>query len=77
MNRLPDELGLRMDVSNAILGQVLVHAVKERPQKAPHHTHQDKEGQVHCCPQVAVLVSIGTLSSKGFCKRNEITLISC
>lgn len=53
-----------MNVSYAILGQVLVHAVKERPKKAAHHTHQDKEGKIHSCPQVAVLVSIWTLVSK-------------
>lgn len=62
-----------MDVSDAILGQALVHAVEERPQKATHHSHQDEKGQVHCCPQVAVLISIWTLMSREFC--NSVKLI--
>lgn len=60
----PDILGLGVDVSDAIFGQALIHAVEQRPQQATHHPHQDKEGQVHCCPQVAVLISICTLMDK-------------
>ena len=60
----PDKLCLGVDVSDAIFGQALVHAVEERPQQAPHHAHQDKEGQVHCGPQVAVLIPVWTLISR-------------
>ena len=55
-----------MDMSDAIPRQALVHAVEECPQQATYHPHQDKEGQVHSCPQVASLISIWTLMSKGF-----------
>lgn len=61
-----------MNVSDAILGQAPIHAVEECPQQATHHSHHDKKGQVHCCPQVAVLISIWTLTSMEFC--NSITL---
>ncbi len=62
----PDKLGLGVDVSDAILGQALVDAVEERSQQAAHHPHQDEEGQVHCCPQVAVLISLWALMSREF-----------
>lgn len=54
----PEEPGLRVNIFHAILGQTLVHAVEERPQQATDHTHQDEEGQVHCGPQVAVLIAV-------------------
>lgn len=60
----PDELGFRVDVPHPVLGQGLVHAVEERPQKPPHHPHHDEEGQVHGGPQVTALISVRTLSSK-------------
>lgn len=55
-----------MDVSHAILGQGFVHAVEQGPQQATHHSHQDKKGQVHYCPQVATLVSFWTLMRRKF-----------
>lgn len=58
----PDKLGFGMDVSDAILGQTLVDAVKKSPQKPPHHAHEHEESQVDSCPQVAVLISIWTLT---------------
>lgn len=57
----PDELGFRLDVSHAILGQGLVDTVEERPQEPAHHAHHDEEGQVHGGPQVTALVSVWTL----------------
>lgn len=61
-----------MNVSDTILGQAPIHAVEERPQQATHHSHHDEKGQVHRCPQVAVLISIWTLTSMEFC--SSITL---
>lgn len=61
-----------MNVSDAILGQTPIHAVEKCPQQATQHSHHDEEGQVQCCPQVAVLISIWTLTSMKFC--NGITL---
>lgn len=72
MEQSPDKLGLGVDVSDAILGQALVHAVEECPQQAARHPHQDKESQVHSCPQVAVLITIWTLVSKEFCSRVKL-----
>lgn len=60
----PDELGFRVDVPHTVLGQGLVHAVEERPQKTPHHPHHDEEGQVHGGPQVTALISVWTLSEQ-------------
>lgn len=57
----PDKLSLGVDMSDAILGQDLVHAIEKSPQQATHYTHQDKKGQVHYCPQVAVFITIWTL----------------
>lgn len=57
----PDELGLGLDVPHAIPGQGLVGAVEERPQETARHAHHDEEGQVNRRPQVAALVSVGTL----------------
>lgn len=70
----PDEFGLRVNVSDAILGQALVHAVEERPQQATHHPHQDKESKVHNCPQVAILISLWTLISSKFYHNITLTM---
>lgn len=61
---VPDELSFGMHVLHAVLGQPLVHTIEERPQEATHDTHDHKERQVHCCPQVATLVPIHTLRER-------------
>lgn len=67
----PDEFGFGVDVSDAILGQMLVEAVEEGAQHPTHHPHHHEESQVHRGPQVAVLVSVRTLMNDTGTKRER------